>query len=196
MSILLEKQPDERTGMGQEADNRATKRTASPAEPAESASVIEPKSSYPVDPDRLLVARGARTRAEVVTSVAGVSSEKYRKIEAGKTRTVVGSELLDLARSLGVPATALLAEDHPSRTGLQGRGEVPRILPKPTSNQKGHIERALERLRAGVRLQSLIGPRGVGKTTLANQLREQLQRQLGPGARLVSLLDQCQPWEL
>ncbi|MEO1279835.1 MAG: AAA family ATPase, partial [Planctomycetota bacterium] len=160
------------------------------------ASVIEPKASYPVDPDRLINARGSRMRSEVTSGVAGVSSEKYRKIESGKTRTVVGRELIELARSLGVPATALLARDHPSRTGLPGCDADAGNVPTLTSSQSSHVVRAIERVQSGARLQTLTGPRGVGKTTLLMHLRTTLERALGSSVRVVSLLDQCQPWEL
>lgn len=182
--------------MGQKADNRAAKRTTTPVRPGVVASVIEPRTSYPVDPDRLITARGSRTRVEIAAGVAGFSSEKYRKIESGKTRTVVGSELLDLARTLGVPVTSLLASDHPARTGLSGRDDATRSLPTLSSTQSGHVERVLERVKSGTQIQSLTGPRGVGKTTLAMHLHKKLERRLGLAVRLVSMLDQCQPWEL
>lgn len=182
--------------MGQEPDNRAAKRTPTPANPVASASVIEPQAGYPVDPQRLKRLRGSRTMVEVVASIAGFSSEKYRKIESGKTKGMVGSELIQLARRLGVPATALLSQDHPDRTALPGRATPVSALPAMTSGQAHNVGCVVDRLGQGVRVQSLTGPRGVGKSTVAMHLFAELQRRLGTRARFASVLDQCQPWEL
>ncbi|UYV13496.1 MAG: helix-turn-helix domain-containing protein [Phycisphaera sp.] len=182
--------------MGQEADNRAAKRTPTPANPVVSAAVIEPQVGYTVDPQRLKRLRGTRTMVELVAGIAGFSSDKYRKIESGKTRTVVGSDLCAIAGKLGVPPTALLSMDHPDRTMLPGRAESAVSLPVMTSGQAHNVERVIEGLDQDVRIQTLTGPRGVGKSTVAMHLITETQRRLDTRARFASLLDQCQPWEL
>ncbi len=157
---------------------------------------IEPTASYPVDPARLRHLRGPRTMAELVAGIAGFSSEKYRKIEAGKTRSMVGTELLALARKLRVPATALLSPDHPDRTPISGNAKPSAAPPPLTSGQSRGADRVIDGLAEGARVQTLIGPRGVGKSTLAMHVFARLHGHLGTLVRFVPLLDQCQPWEL
>lgn len=157
---------------------------------------IEPRTSYPVDPARLKQLRGPRTMAELVAGIAGFSSEKYRKIESGKTRSLVGSDLRAIARKLGVPPAALLSPEHPDRTTLPGQREAQGTSVTLTGGQSRSVQHAIERLDDNARIQTLAGPRGVGKSTVAMHVYSDLQKRLGPRARFVSVLDQCQPWEL
>jgi len=95
-----------------------------------------------------------------------------------------GTELHELNQAILVHDPAL---ESPRASTSEGRGALP-ALPNRTIGRGHHIAAVGERLRAGsVRLLTLTGPGGVGKTRLALEVAHQIDADFPDGGHLVSL---------
>src|SRR4051812_10499900 len=113
-----------------------------------------------------------------------------------------GERLRELERAIlkQDPALAAPASELPSRAPLSsgfGRANGLPSLPNPTIGRAGDVRAVVDRLRVdGVRLLTLTGPGGVGKTRLALEASRAAQGDFADGAHFVSLAALRRPEDL
>jgi predicted ATPase/DNA-binding SARP family transcriptional activator len=98
-----------------------------------------------------------------------------------------GQPLRELHEDVLRHADTLDAEPTPARPGARGERRLP-VPPNRTIGREHDLEPIGERLRGGsVRLLTLTGPGGVGKTRLALEAARGVEQNFADGARFVSL---------
>src|SRR5947209_8388628 len=134
---------------------------------------------------------------EALAERAGLSVRGISDLERGLRRTPQRAtvEMLADAFGLGAPERAALADAAPRRPAPPGprapRPSPPADLPTPPTPLVGRereLAAALALLGGGaVRLLTLVGPGGVGKTRLGLQLAAELAGAFADGVRFVDL---------
>jgi predicted ATPase/transcriptional regulator with XRE-family HTH domain len=137
---------------------------------------------------------------EALAERSGVSVRGIQDLERGTSQPQDGTirRLAEALNLSGEPLAALLAlvTPTPRRRGAPGRGRRPSGTARLTAPQpltaligRDHDVAAVAAMlaRPGVRLLTLIGPGGIGKTRLALQLMDDLRRTYADGAVFVDL---------
>jgi transcriptional regulator with XRE-family HTH domain len=132
---------------------------------------------------------------EELAERAGLSGRGISDLERGLKHAPRASTVRLLARGLGLPdaeAAALLRAAQPRHDAVPATtpGHDGRNLPAELTSLIGReadLQRARAPLEGGVRLLTLTGPGGVGKTRLAVALAERVHHLFQDGARFVDL---------
>jgi predicted ATPase/DNA-binding XRE family transcriptional regulator len=136
---------------------------------------------------------------EMLAAEAGLSVNAIGALERGDRRHPYPRTIQVLATVLGLTdeARESLVSLIPRRRGRASSaapeaGELP-VPINPLVGRERQVEEAAGYLRRPVRLLTMTGPGGVGKTRLALRVAAELQDELADGARFVSLIQVTDP---
>jgi predicted ATPase/transcriptional regulator with XRE-family HTH domain len=136
---------------------------------------------------------------EALAAAAGLSVNAIGALERGDRRHPYPSTIQVLASVLGLgdKAREELVALIPRRGGRVANGTPEAgALPVPANELLGRenlVDDVVSYLRGSVRLLTMTGPGGVGKTRLALRVAAELQDELADGARLVPLVQVADP---
>ncbi len=135
---------------------------------------------------------------EELAERSGISARTVSDLERGVRHAVYADTARRLATALALEATArqqfdAVARGRPVRAGRPPGGALP-IPPTPLLGRTGELDAVIAALDTpGLRLLTLTGPGGIGKTRLALEVAERLQGSFPDGVYFVSLAEVGNP---